>query len=87
MTITVDDQGNTAHGESKSDTKVVQVTVERVNDAPMIIVPFNQVVEEDMEIAIGGVSIYDVDETMKDNLSFDMRSTSRYRVSLRVLDG
>ena len=72
--------GYSDYGASRKATKTIPVTVERVNDAPTITVPFSQTTDEDSVLSISGVGIFDVDEA-------GLGSTSIYRVSLRVLDG
>src|SRR5207253_689494 len=59
--IVTNDQGNTGSGGPLSDTDTVNITVNPVNDAPVNTVPGAQVVNEDTALAVGGVSVTDVD--------------------------
>ena len=72
--------GYSDYGTSRKATKTIPVTVERVNDAPTITVPFSQTTDEDSVLSISGIGIFDVDEA-------GLGTNSTYRVSLRVLDG
>src|SRR5207253_1406703 len=59
--IVTNDQGNTGSGGPLSDTDTVNITVNPVNDAPVNTVPGAQVVNEDTALAVGGISVTDVD--------------------------
>src|SRR5207253_2749761 len=61
LQIVTNDQGNTGFGGPLSDTDTVNITVNPVNDAPVNTVPGAQVVNEDTALALGGVSVSDVD--------------------------
>src|SRR5204863_5369292 len=61
LQIVTNDQGNTGSGGPLSDTDTVNITVNPVNDAPVNTVPGAQVVNEDTALALGGVSVTDVD--------------------------
>ncbi|XFA70366.1 cadherin-like domain-containing protein [Tistrella mobilis] len=61
LTIDVDDGGNTGSGGAKTDTATVTLAVSAVNDAPEITAPATIDVTEDVETALTGISISDVD--------------------------
>src|SRR5207253_2015169 len=61
LQIVTNDQGNTGSGGPLSDTDTVNITVNPVNDAPVNTVPGAQVVNEDTALAVGGISVTDVD--------------------------
>ena len=68
LTVTLNDQGNTGidpgltgDGTSEQDTDVVTLAVTAVNDAPVNTVPGAQVVNEDTNLGITGLSIADAD--------------------------
>ena len=48
-------------GNAVTDIDTVAITVSPVNDAPVNTVPGAQVVNEDTALAIGGISVTDVD--------------------------
>lgn len=61
ISLTINDQGGNGSGGVKSDTKTIGVTVNAVNDAPVITVPGSQVINEDTTLTVSGMSIADVD--------------------------
>jgi hypothetical protein len=63
ITITADDQNNTGTGGRKTDVKTIDVTVNPVNDAPILnIASLTRTVREDISTTIGaGIRITDVD--------------------------
>ncbi|MBL1173643.1 beta strand repeat-containing protein [Pantanalinema sp. GBBB05] len=61
LTINVSDLGNTGNGVALSDTKVLAITVNPVNDAPVLTVPGTQSANENTDLRITGISITDVD--------------------------
>ena len=48
-------------GNAVTDVDTVAITVNPVNDAPVNTVPGAQVVNEDTALALGGISVNDVD--------------------------
>jgi hypothetical protein len=61
LTVATDDLGNTGAGGALTDTDVVNITVNAVNDAPVNVGPGAQTGNEDVPLALGGVSVSDVD--------------------------
>ena len=63
ITIVADDRGNTGGGGRKSDTKTIDITVNAVNDAPILNVSsLTRTVLEDISTVVGnGIRITDVD--------------------------
>lgn len=61
LTITANDGGNTGSGGPKTDTHVVAITVDPVNDAPVNTLPTSLSVNEDTDLPISALSISDVD--------------------------
>ncbi|AFK57506.1 DUF4347 domain-containing protein [Tistrella mobilis] len=61
LTVDIDDGGNTGSGGAKTDTATVTLAVSAVNDAPEITAPATIDVTEDVETALTGISISDVD--------------------------
>ncbi len=65
VTIMTDDQGNNGAGGSQTDTDVINITVDPVNDAPVNTAPTSVSTDEDTTFAFTGgdaVSVADVDE-------------------------
>ena len=63
VTVTANDQGNTGSGGPLGDTKTVAVTVNAVNDPPVVTVPGSQTVPEDTNLTITGIGLSDPDVT------------------------
>lgn len=63
VTIFTDDGGNSGAGGMLTDTDVIDITVDPVNDPPVNTVPGPQVTDEDVALVIGGsqLSIADLD--------------------------
>ncbi|MGY3868677.1 retention module-containing protein [Aeromonas crassostreae] len=62
LTMVTDDRGNTGSGGALSDTDVLPILVEPVNDAPVNQLPTTpQVAQEDQPFAIHGLQVSDVD--------------------------
>ena len=61
LTIDVDDLGNTGGGGAKQANDSLSILVENVNTAPTIAVPGAQVVNEDTDITVSGISVTDSD--------------------------
>ena len=61
LTVTVNDKGNTGTGGAKSDSEVITLDVQAVNDAPVAAVPVSITVTEDVASAITGINFSDVD--------------------------
>ena len=59
--VIVDDQGNFGSGGAKSASATVAITVAAVNDAPVVVTPGNQSVNEEALLSIAGISLIDVD--------------------------
>ncbi|MCT7977846.1 DUF4347 domain-containing protein [Laspinema olomoucense] len=60
LTVITHDGGNSGSG-GFTDTKTVNITVNSVNDAPVLTLPTNQVVNQSVNLAIPGISVADVD--------------------------
>lgn len=61
LTMVTNDQGNTGSGGALSDTDVVAIEVQPVNDAPVNQLPGSMTVKEDGSLSLSGVSVKDVD--------------------------
>ncbi|GAL02211.1 putative hemolysin [Photobacterium aphoticum] len=61
LQITTNDQGNTGIGGPLEDSDSVPITVNPVNDAPVLPTIGDQTVEEDTALVISGLSVSDVD--------------------------
>ena len=62
LTMVTDDQGNTGGGGALSDTDVLPILVQPVNDAPVNQLPTTpQVAQEDQPFTIHGLQVSDVD--------------------------
>ena len=56
LRVDVDDQGNTGLGNALTDTAIVEITVNAMNDQPTSSVPGAQVVNEDTDLVFSNVS-------------------------------
>ncbi|MEB8287670.1 retention module-containing protein [Aeromonas veronii] len=62
LTMVTNDQGNTGSGGALSDTDVLPIEVQLVNDAPINVLPTTpQVAQEDQPFVIHGLQVKDVD--------------------------
>ncbi|MFM5117610.1 retention module-containing protein [Aeromonas veronii] len=61
LTMVINDQGNTGSGGALSDTDVLPIEVQPVNDAPVNQLPGSMTVKEDGSLSLSGVSVKDVD--------------------------
>ncbi|MEZ6965417.1 retention module-containing protein [Aeromonas sp. S9(2024)] len=61
LTMVTDDLGNTGSGGPLSDTDVLPIEVQAVNDAPVNQVPASLSVKEDGTLSLSGISVKDVD--------------------------
>ncbi|OEC40866.1 retention module-containing protein [Aeromonas sp. DNP9] len=61
LTMVTNDQGNTGIGGALSDTDVLPIEVQPVNDAPVNQLPGSMTVKEDGSLSLSGVSVKDVD--------------------------
>ncbi|WP_429122863.1 retention module-containing protein [Aeromonas veronii] len=61
LTMVTNDQGNTGSGGALSDTDVLPIEVQPVNDAPVNQLPGSMTVKEDGSLPLSGVSVKDVD--------------------------
>jgi hypothetical protein len=61
FTITANDLGHTGAGPSPDVTKTVGITVTVVNDAPVVVVPNDQVINQDTDLVVNGILVRDVD--------------------------
>src|SRR5262249_52530672 len=61
VTVTANDNGNTGPGGAMTDTETIAVTVNAVNDAPVVTEPGGQAVNEDTDLFATGSSVADVD--------------------------
>jgi hypothetical protein len=62
LTMVTDDRGNTGSGGALSDTDVLPILVQPVNDAPVNQLPTTpQVAQEDQPFTIHGLQVSDVD--------------------------
>ncbi|MBL0541092.1 retention module-containing protein [Aeromonas caviae] len=61
LTMVTNDFGNTGSGGPLSDTDVLPIEVEPVNDAPVTQVPGSLQVKEDGSLSLTGISVKDVD--------------------------
>ncbi|WP_429023189.1 retention module-containing protein [Aeromonas allosaccharophila] len=61
LTMVTNDLGNSGSGGALSDTDVVAIEVQPVNDAPVNQLPGSMTVKEDGSLSLSGVSVKDVD--------------------------
>ncbi|WP_033130053.1 type I secretion C-terminal target domain-containing protein, partial [Aeromonas aquatica] len=61
LTMVTNDNGNTGNGGALSDTDVLPIEVQPVNDAPINQVPDAMQVKEDGSLSLSGISVKDVD--------------------------
>lgn len=61
LTMVTNDQGNTGSGGALSDTDVLPIEVQPVNDAPVNQLLGSMTVKEDGSLSLSGVSVKDVD--------------------------
>ncbi len=61
LTVQVNDQGNTGSGDSLADMETVSITVNAVNDQPVLNVPTDQTVDEDTLLNLPAITVSDVD--------------------------
>ena len=61
FTMVTNDLGNSGSGGALSDTDVVAIEVQPVNDAPVNQLPASMTVKEDGSLSLSGVSVKDVD--------------------------
>ncbi len=66
LTVHTDDLGNTGSGGPRSDSDVISITIDAVNDAPVNIVPALQNIDEDTSLVFSvangnAISVTDVD--------------------------
>ncbi|WP_310598261.1 retention module-containing protein [Aeromonas aquatica] len=61
LTMVTNDNGNTGNGGALSDTDVLPIEVQAVNDAPVTQVPGAMQVKEDGSLSLAGISVKDVD--------------------------
>ncbi|MGL5811900.1 MAG: retention module-containing protein [Aeromonas sp.] len=61
LTMVTNDNGNTGSGGAQSDTDVLPIEVEAVNDTPVNQVPDTMQVKEDGSLSLSGISVKDVD--------------------------
>lgn len=69
LTVTANDNGNTGSGVALTDSKTVAITVDAVNNSPVVTVPGAQTINEDIQAGIGGISVSDVDAGSAPNFS------------------
>ncbi len=68
LTVQVNDQGNTGSGGHLLDTETVNITVDAVNDDPVLAIPGDQTVDEDTLLNLPAITITDVDAASGDLL-------------------
>lgn len=61
LNVSVDDQGNTGFGGPQFDSAQVAITVNAVNDAPVLTVPGGVSLNEDGSLVLGTISFTDAD--------------------------
>ncbi|MEG0009603.1 MAG: type I secretion C-terminal target domain-containing protein, partial [Aeromonas sp.] len=61
LTMVTNDNGSTGNGGAQSDTDVLPIEVEAVNDAPVNQAPDTMQVKEDGALSLSGISVKDVD--------------------------
>ncbi|MFQ2000629.1 retention module-containing protein [Aeromonas veronii] len=61
LTMVTNDQGNTGSGGALSDTDVLPIEVQPVNDTPVNQLPGSMTVKEDGSLSLSGISVKDVD--------------------------
>jgi ELWxxDGT repeat protein/VCBS repeat-containing protein len=76
ITVSVNDGGNTGSGVPLSDTKTLVLTVNSVNDQPLLTVPSAQTVNENTNLRITGIAVRDVDAGLDGNLTVSLSAAS-----------
>jgi hypothetical protein len=61
LTIAVSDQGNTGSGGTLVDTEAIAITINAVNDGPVVTVPTSRSVQEDTDLVLTGINVTDID--------------------------
>jgi VCBS repeat-containing protein len=61
LTIVANDNGNIGNGGALTATQTIGITVNAVNDAPLLTVPTSLTVAEDTNLTLSGITITDVD--------------------------
>ncbi|HEY9837212.1 MAG TPA: hypothetical protein V6D27_09975, partial [Vampirovibrionales bacterium] len=61
LTVLANDGSNSGSGGSLTDIETLNITVNPVNDSPVLTLPGNQVVGQSVNLSIPGISIADVD--------------------------
>jgi len=61
LTVTATDLGHTGAGAAPNITKSVGITVTAVNDAPVVVVPGDTVMNEDTGLVVDGIVVQDID--------------------------
>ncbi|MGI0487175.1 cadherin-like domain-containing protein [Pantanalinema rosaneae CENA516] len=61
LTIVANDNGNTGNGGALTATQTIGITVNAINDAPLLTVPTSLTVAEDTNLTLSGITITDVD--------------------------
>lgn len=61
LTVSISDQGNTGSGPIGVDTDTIAITVNAINDAPIVTVPGSRTVAEDTNLTLSGISVTDLD--------------------------
>ncbi len=67
LTITTNDQGNTGTGGAQSDTDKLAITVNAINDAPVVSNPGNQSVNEDTPLTFATANPISISDADGDN--------------------
>ncbi len=85
LTMNVSDNGFTGNGIPLSASKLINLTINPTNDAPVITVPSSQFITEGTDLRISGISITDVDVN-NGNLTVAVSAVSGL-LSLESLNG
>jgi hypothetical protein len=82
LKMKVTDQGSTGFSATAVDEKMIRLSIASVNDPPQLAVPAVQLVQEDEETSIFGVTVLDADV-----VSRATASSATFEVELHVLAG
>lgn len=82
LKLKVTDQGSTGFSGTTVDEKAIRLDIASVNDLPQLAVPAVQVVQEDEETSIFGVTVLDVDMPSRSSAA-----SATFEIELYVLGG
>lgn len=85
--ITTDDLGNTGSGGAKSDTDTLNISIDAINDAPVIVLPSAQTTSEDTPLVLSAAGGNLIAVTDIDAISYPVRVTLAAAHGVLTLNG